>query len=163
MRSRVAQVVVGVLLALLLFRQFVLVPLGERHAAASREVTEVRERLAAAQVLRDLKAQLDPLLVASASTDKLLTRVERRFQQAGVRRRVRQMRDLPVKEEPDGSRRVREAAFLRVDNLDMHELEKVLKELDRLERDVWVRKLDLRIDREERGVLVLEIEELETE
>lgn len=137
-------------------------PLAGRAEAARSAYETARAQQKSSRRLLELDRELAPFLEQQLEGQNLLSRVEQRLQALGLRDRAVQMRSTAPRKDEDGKVRARDAAVLRLQRLDLKQLTAILEDLDRLPRDVWVRKLNLALQGDREAQVELELEELQT-
>lgn len=138
-------------------------PLATRAETAAGGLTAARDRLLAARRLARMQEEVEPLLREATPGVLLVAKLEARLQAGGLKDRMVQMHTIPVKRDREGRSRAKDSAYLRLDRLDLQQVMAALGELERLDRSLWVRKLDLKLLGEREAMLEVEVDELITE
>ncbi len=138
-------------------------PLAERAEVAAGTLAAARTRLLAARRLAGMQEEVEPLLRQASPGVLLVAKLEARLQAGGLKDRMVQMHTIPVKRDREGRSRAKDSAYLRLDRLDLQQVMAALGELERLDRSLWVRKVDLKLLGEREAMLEVEVDELITE
>lgn len=137
-------------------------PLQARLSAAQAELLRAQNRLGEARVFADLHSRLGRVLEGRTGGANLMTKLDQLVRERGLKDRVAQMQAMPAKA-PQGGITPRESALVRLDRLDLEQLSKVLRGLDGLSANVWVRKMEIRRQGTEEALAIFEIDEIEAQ
>lgn len=156
----------GVLLALLmtiLYAWTIYFPLQERLELAEKGWEEARQRETQASTLARLHGELEEYIVASARGLNLVSRLQTLLRKKRLQDRIVQLQSRPPKAPPGGGPAPNETALLRLDRLDLAQLQAFLAAMDTLDRNIWVRSLEVKRQGKDEATVQLEIDEIETE
>jgi hypothetical protein len=145
-----------------LYYWFLYAPLQQRLELAEAAWRTSGQRKQQAEALARLHGELEGFLAVSPRGLNLVSRLQTLFRKKGLQDRV-QLQSRPPKAAGEGALAPNETALVRLDRLDLNQLQTILSAMDTLDRNVWVRLMEIRRYGKNEAKVILEVDELETE